>query len=109
MSGLLLVGPTKPGTRVRVTPQVGTAPAEITVLAFRSPDPTDRAWRITLEQDGFEDPLMTSETSVAGLDGDLVKRLHWGPLAEGTYTVVSCVAPRAACARVPVVISGPTP
>lgn len=91
--------------RIRVTPQVGTAPAEITVLAFRAPEASDRTWTVTLEQDGLEDPLMTSEISVEGLDGDIVKRLHWGPLAEGQYTVVSCVAPRLACARARVVVS----
>lgn len=90
-----------------MTPQVGTEPAEITVLAYRWPEATDRTWTITLEQDGFEDPLMTSEITVEGLDGDIVKRLHWGPLAEGQYTVVSCVAPRAACARTRVVIGAP--
>ncbi len=101
--------PSSPPPKLRLSRQVGPAPLELTVLAYRYPDPADRSWRTTLERDGDDDPLIVSENSVEGLTGDIVKRLHWTVSEAGDYTVTTCIVPRGACATARLAVSGTTP
>lgn len=105
---LTLCAPLSAGPRLqlRVRPQVAIDPASISIMAFRTPAADDRAWIISLLRDGDDIADRTSEVSVEGLDGDTLKRLTWEGIAEGSYTVLSCVRPALVCATAPLVVRG---
>lgn len=91
--------------RLKVTPQAAIAPAAISIMAFRTPDPGDRAWIVSLLRDGDDIADFTSEISVEGLDGDILKRITWEGIGEGQYQVLSCVRPALVCASARLVIT----
>jgi hypothetical protein len=74
--------------RVRVTPQIGMAPADVIVYVTVERSPDNRLLRVSAESDGF---YRSSEVPLEGEGSARISILHFRELPAGEYDVTADV------------------